>query len=271
MEPLPLKKLIRLINRGIVTRKSHGFKPIPYALDDGLLMGCPGKELYYSLPALSKKEQDHLVGPVLGMFPLSPISRSVHLSAFWRYFYGVFHKQGGLNNSIDVLQEWRNNELDWKHQFRFMTKFLTAARHYPYAKLVACEMHAHRVGDLFLLTGEDKYCEQMMRYYHLATRLAVIHKSNKNAFSAPFWCAKYLYEGGQYDLCFKFCIEFLKNATQFCRTSTVSGKFYQSVKMLRICASPDRWRKTCKMMSGCNNKIIAKLWSGVPKNQELHG
>ena len=248
-----MEQLLFLLKRKIVPKKPIGFSHVKFAIEDGMYMGCPGKEIFFSMSKLSVEDREKLVDPIISLFPRSLNSRSVHYSLFWRYFYGVFDKRGLLNkkkdNTIQVSSLWNDYFFYADH---IMSCFPPS--HYGY--VVALEMKAHRVGDLFLLTKEDKYKKQMLDMYDEVYRLSPVVGAKKNAFSSMFWCSVYLYEAKEFKLYNAYAIKFLHAVNKYNTSVTAKGKVVSTLNKLYITMTRKQFKGVLNLYKNLSNKTM---------------
>lgn len=258
MDSIPFDNIIFLLQRSIVPRKHDHMSPVEYAYESGMYMGCPGKELYFSLPSFSVEQIEKLIPIVCMSFPKLPPGRSVHFSVFWRYFYGVFDKRGVFNSKHNL----NNITSNWPIYFSFVDSVI---EHYKsmscihFGQIIATEMLAHRFGDKFVLSadvGEKiKHKKQMIECYENTYKLAIQIKAKKNAFSSLYWCSSYLF-GNDNALYKTYAIRFLQAANQFATSVTTKGKVVSTLNRLNTILSRKEMKSVCKMYKNFDNKIM---------------
>jgi hypothetical protein len=253
------------MSRGIVSRKGGDINKttlssIEYAIDGGIYMGCPGKEIYYSLPFFNLEEKDQLIVLILNAFPMGT-GRSVHLSLFWRYLYGMFDKWGCLNDREDVLGKFKNSPVDWSLYFDFVERFLSAAEgKNPYAYIIASEMYAHRLGDQYLINQKKVYFKQMIEMYDKTISLSTQLSVAKNSFSAPYWCCIYLFKMKKFDQSYYYGNLFLDNCNKYCHSKGAYNKMRSAVGVLYQISTPEQWGEILEKCNNFDNRLVYKMW-----------
>ena len=94
MSVCTFSQIKELLKRGIVGRRVETYIPVDSIPSKGMYMGCPGKEMFYSLPNFVDSEINELSTICYSLFPQELPGRYVHFSVFWRYLFGVFNKHG---------------------------------------------------------------------------------------------------------------------------------------------------------------------------------
>lgn len=233
-----------IVQRGIVPKKYNG-KPYRRAIDNGLYMGCPGKEIFYGLACLKNVELDRLAQSVAKVLPATYPGRGVHLSVFLRYVYGCFDKQGCLHTESQTNQ-WRHEKKNWELPDKFinlvMQHCIAAKKTYGY--LMCLEMRGHRIGDQMILTGDTSNLDLMLFHYRKASKLARKIHANKNTFSPYFWGMRYLSALKQdKQIIIEWAVSFFNHVNRFSTSSTVRGKICWTLSILRSICDQNEWDK----------------------------
>ena len=260
--PVSYDNILHLLKRGIISKKEDIKHDLPFAIEHGRYMGCPGKEMYYSIPSLSPEQLNSLVPLIAKAFPQQPPHGSVQYSVFWRYFYGVFIKRGLLNSENTEIDKLA---LEWPVYFDLVNKVLIyykANYHAHFGQVVTTELLAHRLGDLMVLSHSNNnpdYAarkEDMISRYNEAHNTAIKVGAKKNAFSTLYWCSMYLFAAKDNELFLKYGIQFLQSANQFATSVTTKSKVVSTLNRLHNVADENQWKQIVKMYRNFNNKVM---------------
>lgn len=254
MQKYKLRYLLSLSDRGIVSKKTS-LPPFKRAIAAGLYLGCPGKEIFYGLNLLSRHGMERLAAVVADKFPDTP-QRSVHLSAFFRYVYGCFDKQGCLNGD-DQAAAMIKEKRDWSKSDEFVDVLISSFKEISnrYGELISYEMKAHRVGDTVIIRNDMTMLPKMLLLYDSAGQIAEEIMARKNVCSAYYWAFRYLYYLKQPEY-YHYAMKFLNNVEKYSNSSTIKGKVRATYNMLKSSLPDADWQNVVEIVSGFTKKSL---------------
>jgi len=256
------KNIILLLKDGIKgNTKNRG--SISFAHEGGEYLGCPGKELFFSLPSLSEAELKKVACKLSSSFPKKPPKSHVKWAACIRYIYGCFEKQGCLRSKADKIRLTKEGP-DWSLSTQFMEIVASYFKknNNNYGLVLHYEMFAHRCGDLSIIDpGNKENLQLMLKYYLMSQKLAVKIKSWKHTFTPFYWAAYYFYDNKDYKNSAIYHKKNLQAMENYCPDARdgYREKAQMSMKQLKKCLSTKDYKKHCKWFRRCKNKCLKKI------------
>lgn len=255
---LTFDKLIQLVNKGIKAKIAKNDKSFfEGAFRDGKYLGCPGKDIYFTLPTLTMEHKNKLAAGLASQFPKKPPVDHVGFAACIRYIYGCFDKNGCL---LSKEKEEELADSDWTEGFAFMGLvndcFMNSKN--DYGSTVHYEMRAHRHGDSAILKNDLQELETAIEYYEKSKTLAEKCKSKKHIFSSMFWAAGYLERFDQGRACEYYgkCISLMEKHCPDSREGYLS-KAEKCIKYLSKHVGEKDWVLYKKRFKTYKNKVVA--------------
>jgi hypothetical protein len=144
----------------------------------------------------------------------------------------------------------------WNDYFAYADRIISFFPPSHYGYIVALEMKAHRVGDLLLLTKEEKYKQQMVDMYDEVYRLSPMVGAKKNAFSSMFWCSVYLYETKDFKLYNTYAVKFLHAVNKYNTSVTAKGKVVSTLNKLYQTMSRKQFKHILELYKNLDNKTM---------------
>jgi len=189
---LPFKNLLEMCEGHIPVKVGQRKVKVRYAFQGGDYLGSPGKDIFFSLPALDDEHLHQLAKKHCGQYPIKPPGNHVGIAACVRYIYGQFEKQGVLRSKTDH-RRMAEEEIDWELPRQFvglMKQIFDEQKHY-YGLTILAEMEAHRLGDEAILGNDNNKLLQMEQTYLFSATCAHQCQSFKQMFTPYYWAAKY--------------------------------------------------------------------------------
>lgn len=270
MDEPQYNSLLDLVSKGIQNKPKRG---------ESAYLGGPGKEVFQAIQ-LSDDAQLSGLGVCIGrVLPKEPPSPSVHLSAFFRYVYGCFDKQGVLR-SVQQAERIILEKRDWSRSDLLVDHVINYCKSVgnTYGEVVCCEMKAHRLGDLAIIHNDLAILEKMLFMYNHVARLAVSVKAKKNCFSSYYWALRYVVAmkrpGSEIIV---WAEKFFDMVEQYCNKSTAEGKVTSALNCVYSVCSKKQWRIFRRKFALYKNPIIQavnnspKLHKGAHINFRTYG
>ncbi len=208
-------------------------KNIKNAMYKGIYTGSPARDIYYMLPYLSEEQMREVAISVTEKFPIAPpIRNHVNISAFVRFIYGQFDKQGILRSEKD-FERMKKEKLDWSLSRRFLKILYKELENKKnnYGLMMLCEMEAHRLGDEAVINGDKKKLKEMENSYHKSLKLAYKCKSHKHLFSIYYYMWRYFFKFKDIKNALKYSKLTIVNASQYYHKYYPNGDDYWAIRL----------------------------------------
>lgn len=253
--------LFAISKRGVVPKK-HSMAPVGGAIDGGLYMGCPGKEIFYSLESLSHDDSVSLAACIASMFQSEP-SKVVHLYCFLRYIYGCFSKQGCCLSNVE-LERMRSENRDWSKSDIFvgaMIEYFKSTGNI-FGQILCYEMQAHRIGDLAVIRNDLSLVADMLYLYNRSAILADQIGCAKNACSANYWAFRYLRllnkSSGEW---MPYVIKFCDNVEKYDKRGTIKTKIGSVIEVAHKELDTKTWNDfVSNHLSKYHNRTLSSFY-----------
>ena len=264
------KQLMWLCEQKIWIKPPEEDGPVPWAVKGGHYLGAPGKEIFYSLPALSDEQWDALAEKHARQWP-SPLAgepyktpgNHVGYAACIRYIYGQFEKQGVLRSKQDK-QRMTNSGVNWDLPRKFMDtlkeKWLENDCHYGLC--IAYEMEGHRLGDEVVINKDLSKLQEMEKCYLKSVEYASMCNSYKQMFTPYYWASRYFMEAKDMRRACNYSEKAIVEAEKHCPDAR--GSY---VAKIVVCANylkknnPKKWKRIQSMdiQNRCVKKMMSKM------------
>jgi len=239
MQKITFKQLLSITKAGIGSAYLKRSGPFPFAYMGGGYLGAPGREIYCCLSRLSDDEMQKIASLLALHFPLRPPGDNhVRWAACIREIYGI--DPPGYLLSKNKSHKW---ELPEKF-IMYLKKTFEDIKCY-YGLVIWNEMFAHRLGDKAIINQDQKYLNDMVRYYNKTARLALSIKSWKHTFTPFYWAAFYFGKMNEEKKCIQFYKKTLLMMDKYC--PSYKGGYKQkgliAYKQLRCRLSKEEFEK----------------------------
>lgn len=214
---IKFQDLITLLSRGILNRKFQHLEPLDFGHENGLYIGCPGKELYFYLKNNNNEKELELISDVVcDLFPEERV-RSTNLTAFLRYSYGMWNKNGCLL-SEDQKQQLIQQKPDFSLTHRFVDLLLSKMelKNKCYGVIITKEIKAHRLADEAIINKNKKLFKRAINIYDWCIEESLKRNIIKNICSGKYWASRYMLEFGKNDeKAIEYAISFLNDIVKY--------------------------------------------------------
>lgn len=238
-EHITYKQLLEIVSWGIFNRTVKknccdvsDLKPIEGAAHGGRYIGSPGKDIFLMLPYLSDEQMIKVAVKLRKKFPREPLKSYVNISAFVRFIYGQFDKQGILRSDAD-FERMKKENIDWSLPRKFLKIFydeLEKNRNY-FGLSMLCELEGHRLGDEAVINQDAYKLLEMEKSYLKTIKYAQKCKSYKHLFSIYYWASQYFMKFGDVSKTVKFSKLAVENAGQYYHKYFPQGERYYSKRL----------------------------------------
>ena len=264
------KELLEVVSWGLFSLKIKGTsicddrlagykkKAISNAAYEGIYIGSPGRDVYYMLPYLTKKQIEEVVDMVEKTFPKHPPGNHVNVGMFVRFIYGQFEKQGILRSEKD-FERMKREKIEWSASRSFLKLLYNKLEENNnfYGMSILCEMEAHRLGDEAVLNRNIEKLNKMEEFYNKSVKLAYKCKSYKQMFTPYYWCYEYFKKYKDKKKALSYAYLTIENADKYCPDSRPGyiTKLYSCLKYIKK-KDEDRWQKFYGKYSKSKNKCV---------------
>jgi hypothetical protein len=240
-------------------------KTVNNAIYGGIYIGSPGRDIYYMLPYLSKKQIEEVVCMVEKTFPRDPPSNHVNVGMFVRFVYGQFEKQGILRSEKD-FERMKREELEWSSSRSFLKLLYDKLEENNnfYGMSILCEMEAHRLGDEAVLNKDVEKLDKMEEYYNKSVKLAHKCKSHKQMFTPYYWCYEYFRKYKEKKKALSYAYLTIENASKYCPDARPGyiTKLYSCLKYIKK-KDKEHWSKFYTKYSKNKKKCIKNTFKRI--------
>ncbi len=236
--------MLEIVSWGIFSMKMKGnsvsdkrlkkCKSIKNAIYNGIYVGSPGRDIYFMLSYLNKRQMKEIAKLMRKKFLIIPPKNHGNVSACIRFMYGQFDKQGALRSDED-FERMKKEKPDWalsREFIWFLFEELRKNNNY-YGLTMLYEMEGHRLGDEAVIYKDKKKIGYMEQNYFLCVKFAERCKSYKHLFSADYWAGEYFVKFGNVSKAINYFKLAILNAEKYYYKYFPNGDQYYSKRLLK--------------------------------------